>query len=56
MSSLAAIEAISFDVDGTLWDFELLTRHSLGQVLLEMEWRPVRGAPSPTGWRRHGHV
>lgn len=31
------IRAISFDGDGTLWDFEKVMRHSLHHVLLELE-------------------
>lgn len=31
------IKAISFDGDGTLWDFEKVMRHSLHHVLLELE-------------------
>ena len=31
------LKAISFDVDGTLWDFEGVMRRSLGEVLEELE-------------------
>jgi 2-haloalkanoic acid dehalogenase type II len=37
MHSLAGIKAISFDADGTLWDFQLVMRHSLGKVMEELE-------------------
>jgi putative hydrolase of the HAD superfamily len=33
----AAIKAISFDVDGTLWDFDTIMRRSLSQALLELD-------------------
>jgi putative hydrolase of the HAD superfamily len=31
------IKVISFDADGTLWDFEKVMKHSLKQVLVELE-------------------
>ena len=34
---LTGIKAVTFDVDGTLWDFETVMRHSLGEVLGELE-------------------
>ncbi len=34
--SLVGIKAISFDADGTLWDFEKVMRHGLGCVLAEL--------------------
>jgi len=34
--SLSAIAAISFDGDGTLWDFEKVMRHSLQYALVEL--------------------
>ena len=36
MTDLSNITTISFDVDGTLWDFERFTRHALQQVLNEL--------------------
>ena len=36
MSPFAGVKAISFDVDGTLWDFESIMRRSLAQVLKEL--------------------
>ena len=36
MKSLAEIKAVSFDADGTLWDFDKVMRHSLRQMLLEL--------------------
>ncbi|MBL7166152.1 MAG: HAD family hydrolase [Dehalococcoidales bacterium] len=36
MSKLTGIRAISFDGDGTLWDFLKVMRHSLGHVLSEL--------------------
>ena len=33
MPSLSAIKAVSFDADGTLWDFQYVMRHSLGKVM-----------------------
>ena len=37
MTRISGIKAISFDADGTLWDFEKVMRHSLHEVLLELE-------------------
>lgn len=37
MNKIARIKAISFDGDGTLWDFEKVMRHSLNHVLKELE-------------------
>ncbi len=37
MTKLTGIKAVSFDVDGTLWDFESVMRRSLGEVLEELE-------------------
>ncbi len=37
MEKLTGIQAISFDGDGTLWDFEKVMRHSLRCVLKELE-------------------
>jgi len=37
MNRIRGIKAISFDGDGTLWDFEKLTRHSLHHALMELE-------------------
>jgi putative hydrolase of the HAD superfamily len=36
LTRLVGINAISFDVDGTLWDFQGVMRHSLHQALLEL--------------------
>ena len=36
MTNLSNITTISFDVDGTLWDFERFTRHALQDVLNEL--------------------
>ncbi len=36
MSKLTGIRTISFDGDGTLWDFLKVMRHSLGHVLSEL--------------------
>ena len=36
MTNLSNITTISFDVDGTLWDFELFTRRALQEVLSEL--------------------
>ena len=36
MSSLSTIKVISFDVDGTLQDFDGMMRHALGEVLKEL--------------------
>ncbi len=37
MNKLSGIKAISFDGDGTLWDFNKIMRHSLGYALKELE-------------------
>lgn len=37
MSKITGIQAISFDGDATLWDFEKVMRQSLGHVLYELE-------------------
>ena len=37
MTILNGIKAISFDVDGTLWNFESVMRRSLSQVLQELK-------------------
>ena len=36
MNKFAEINVVSFDADGTLWDFEKVMRHSLHQTLLEL--------------------
>ena len=36
MTRLTGIKAVSFDVDGTLWDFEGTARFALSQVLVEL--------------------
>ncbi|MFQ6043166.1 MAG: HAD family hydrolase, partial [Candidatus Poribacteria bacterium] len=37
MNKIIGIKAISFDADGTLWDFEKVMRHSLHHVLIELK-------------------
>lgn len=37
MIRITGIKAISFDVDGTLWDFDSIMRRALGEVLKELE-------------------
>jgi len=37
MNEMFGIKAISFDADGTLWDFEKVMRHSLHHILRELE-------------------
>lgn len=37
MNEITGMKAISFDGDGTLWDFEKVMRHSLHHVLRELE-------------------
>lgn len=37
VNKIIGIKAISFDGDGTLWDFEKVMRHSLHHVLKELE-------------------
>ena len=37
MKNISGVQAISFDGDGTLWDFEKVMRHSLNHVLRELE-------------------
>lgn len=37
MNKIIGIKAISFDADGTLWDFEKVMRHSLLHVLIELK-------------------
>ena len=36
MKGLAEIKAVSFDADGTLWEFDKVMRHSLRHTLLEL--------------------
>ena len=36
MSNLSQITTISFDVDGTLWDFETFTRQALHETIVEL--------------------
>ena len=36
MTNLSHITAISFDVDGTLWDFETFTRQALNETIAEL--------------------
>lgn len=44
MSKIKGIKAISFDGDGTLWDFDKVMRHSLRHVLKELEARDQEAA------------
>jgi len=44
MTRLAGIKAVSFDADGTLWDFQQVMRHSLGKVMEELEQLDPRAA------------
>ena len=37
MNETFGMKAISFDADGTLWDFEKVMRHSLHHILIELE-------------------
>ncbi len=37
MNKITSIRAVSFDGDGTLWDFQKVMRHSLGWVLDELK-------------------
>ena len=37
MTKLRGVKAVSFDVDGTLWDFDTVMRRALGEVLQELE-------------------
>jgi phosphoglycolate phosphatase-like HAD superfamily hydrolase len=37
VKEISGISAISFDGDGTLWDFDKVMRHSLGKVMEELE-------------------
>jgi len=34
---MRGVKVVSFDADGTLWDFEKTMRHSLQRVLEELE-------------------
>ena len=36
MTELTGVKAVSFDVDGTLWDFETVMRRALAEVLKEL--------------------
>lgn len=44
MTNLSQITTISFDVDGTLWDFETFTRRALRQTLVELSNHDPRAA------------
>ena len=44
VTQLAGVKAISFDVDGTLWDFETIMRRSLSEVLKELARHDSRAA------------
>jgi putative hydrolase of the HAD superfamily len=44
MGKLTGIRAVSFDADGTLWDFESVMRQSLGYALQELERLKPRAA------------
>ena len=48
MTNLSQITAISFDVDGTLWDFETFTRQALHETLAELSTHDPRAAASLT--------
>ena len=37
MNRIRGIKAVSFDVDGTLWDFDKVMRHSLHRASRELE-------------------
>ena len=37
MTKLSGVRAVSFDVDGTLWDFDTVMRRAVGKVLQELE-------------------
>lgn len=39
MTRLTGIKAVSFDADGTLWDFQQVMRNSIGKVMEELEQR-----------------
>ena len=39
MTMLTGIKAVSFDVDGTLWDFDAVMRNGLRETLLELATR-----------------
>ncbi len=43
-SKIGGIKAISFDADGTLWDFEKVMRHSLGCVLKGLQMHDSNAA------------
>lgn len=44
MNKITGIKAISFDADGTLWNFENVMRHSLNHALKELERIDVQAA------------
>lgn len=44
MEKIVGIKAISFDADGTLWDFEKVMRHSLHYVLQELQKHDSKAA------------
>ena len=44
MNSLTGIKAVTFDVDGTLWDFDRTARFALNQVLAELARRDREAA------------
>jgi len=37
MERILGIKAVSFDADGTLWDFQEVMRHALHHVLMELQ-------------------
>ena len=47
MNKLTEIKAVSFDVDGTLWDFEAAKRRALAEVLKELARRDDVAAAMP---------
>lgn len=44
MNKITGIKAISFDADGTLWNFEKVMQHSLNHTLKELERIDVQAA------------
>ena len=48
MTDLSQITAISFDVDGTLWDFETFTRQALRETIAELSTHDPRAASTLT--------
>lgn len=44
MTKFTGIKAVSFDVDGTLWDFDAVMRNGLRETLLELATRDPQAA------------